>query len=282
MGVDGRLIVALTVVFASVACSADSASTVADDTPYGQYCMSFFTKTRTAKTVGKDHVSVAWKFQHFDWSKTRGADNRYHERPQGQTKSQIANTLCIKYGWAEDHHIALGIPHFMNDYDLPGTKGNDSRGIGNIYMFEKWNIIKETKNMPGVALDYWYYFPSGDTDRMLGTDDGAHKVSIEVSKRWKRLSLHLNPNYMWNEDRDADVGEVNAGAIWHLDPKFWPAIEYNYYDKEGKGHRHDIVPGLIWKFQPNWSFKVGVPIDVDTTFTDRDRVGIVAKLFVRH
>lgn len=246
----------------------------------GQYCMSFFTKTRSAKTVGKDHLSVSLKYQYYDWTQVRGADKDYHNRTSGQQKQRSVFVLCSKYGWAEDHHIALGIPYWMNDFDIPG-KENDSQGLANIFVFEKWNLIKETNNFPGIALDFWYYFPSGDKDRSLGTDDGAYKISTEVSKAWKDFSLHFNPNYLWSEDKDAEAGEINGAVILKTDPSFWPAVEYNYLDKEGKGHSHDIVPGFIWKFRKGWSLKAGVPISLDSTFTDRDRIGLVLKLFQR-
>ena len=246
----------------------------------GQYCMSFFTKTRSAKTVGKDHLSVSLKYQYYDWTQVRGADNDYHDRTSGQQKQRSVFVLCSKYGWAEDHHIALGIPYWMNDFDIPG-KENDSQGIANIFLFEKWNLIKETNTVPAVAVDFWYYFPSGDSDRSLGSDDGAYKISTEVSKAWKDFSLHFNPNYKWSEDDNAEVGEINGAILFKPDPSFWPVVEYNYLGKEGKGHSHDLVPGVIWKFKKGWSFKAGVPISLDSTFTDRDRIGLVLKLFRR-
>jgi len=248
----------------------------------GKYCMSLFTKTRTAKTVGKGHISTSLKVQHFDWNLVRGADNDYHGRGEGQSKRKLATTLCTKYGWAEDHHIVVGVPFFFNDFDLPGSSGNDSRGLGNVFIFEKWNIIKETNDRPGVAVDFWTYLPTGDSKRKLGSDDGAFKVTTEISKAWKDFSLHFNPGYRWGQDKDADMGEINGGLLWTMNPKLWPAVEYNYFDQEGKGHRHGIVPGVIWKFAKGASFKVGVPICLDTTFTDKDRVGIVFKLFYRH
>ena len=246
----------------------------------GQYPMSFFTMTRSAKTVGKDHLSVSLKYQYYDWTQVRGADNNYHDRASGQQKQRSVFVLCSKYGWAKDHHIALGIPYWMNDFDIPG-KENDSQGIANIFLFEKWNLIKETNDIPGVAVDFWYYFPSGDTDRSLGSNDGAYKVSTEVSKAWEDFSLHFNPNYKWSENDDAEVGEINGAILFKSAPTFWPAIEYNYLDKEGKGHSHDIVPGFIWKFEKGWSFKAGLPISLDSTFTDRDVVSVVLKLFRR-
>lgn len=242
-----------------------------------QYCMSFFTKTRTAKTVGKGRLSVALKVQSFDWDMAKGTDGDYHNRTSGQDKQRMIATLCTKYGWAENHHIAIGVPLWFNDFDTSTT--NKSEGLANIFIFEKWNLIKETNYFPAVAADFWYYFPSGDKDRKLGTDDGAYKITTEISKAWEHFSLHFNPGYTWSEDDDAEVGEINGGLIVKADPKFWPAVEYNYYQKEHSGHRHDIVPGIIWKFAPGWSFKVAAPVNIDSTFTDRDRVGIVMKLF---
>ncbi len=246
----------------------------------GQYPMSFFTKARSAKTVGKGHVSVSLKVQHFDWNLVKGADGKYHGRPSGQQKQRLITVLCTKYGWAQDHHIVIGVPYWFNDFDIP-SKTNDSEGLANVFIFEKWNIIKETNNFPSVAFDFWYYLPNGDTDRKLGSNDGAYKITTEISKAWKGFSLHFNPGYTWSEDRNAEVGEINGALLLRTYPDLWPAIEYNYYQKESSGHRHDIIPGLIWRFKKGWSFKAGLPVNLDSTFTDRDRVGIVLKLFHR-
>jgi len=245
----------------------------------GQYCMSFLTKARSAKTVGKGHISVSLKVQHFDWNLVRGIDDKYHGRPSGQSKRQLSMVLCTKYGWADDHHLAIGIPYLFNDYNL--TNPNDSRGLSNVFFFEKWNIIKESNNYPAVAVDFWYYLPNGDTERKIGSDDSSYKITTEISKAWKDFSLHFNPGYTWSEDKDIEVTEINGAILFTPYPDLWPIVEYNYYQKEHSGHRNDIIPGIIWKFKKGWSFKAGVPINIDSTFTDRDRVGVVVKLFRR-
>ena len=245
----------------------------------GKYPMSFFTKTRTSKVVGQDHLSVALKVQHFDWDEIRAADGNYFSRPSGSTKRKLTSVLCAKYGWAENHHIALGVPYFFNDFDINGDE-NRSNGIGNIFLFEKWNAIQETNTMPGVAFDAWVYLPTGDESRKLGTDDWAFKLTTEVSKAWEHFSLHFNPGYTWGED-DIETGEVNVGAIWNLHKEFLPAVEYNYIDKKDLGRCEDVVPGIIWKFAKGWSFKLAAVINVDTTLKDKDEVGVVGKLFYR-
>jgi hypothetical protein len=246
----------------------------------GKYPMSFFTKTRTANTVGKGRLSASLNLQYFDWDEVRDAEGNYHDRPSGQEKERLATTLCLKYGWSENHHLAVGIPYWSNDFDIPG-KENDYDGFANVFIFEKWRAIAETNTRPAVAFDVWYYFPTGDSDKKLGVDDGSIKLTTEISKAWKGFSLHINPGYTWGLDEAPDIGEFNAAILTTPYKTFWPALEYNYLDKEGQGHSHDVVPGIIWKFAKDWSFKLGVPINLDSTFTDRDRVGIIIKLFHR-
>jgi len=266
-------------------CSAAQEETASQETdvlnPWcGKYCMSFFTRARSAKTVGKGHLSASVKVQHFDWDLVRCADGDYHGRASGQDKERLATVLCFKYGWAENHHIAVGIPYWFNDFDIPG-KENDRDGFANVFVFEKWQVIKETNTMPAVAFDIWYYFPTGDSDEKLGTDDGAVKLTSEISKAWKDFSLHANPGYTWGQDEAPDIGEFNAAVLTKPHKTFWPGLEYNYLDIEDKGHRHDLVPGFIWKFASGWSFKLGTVVNLDSTFKDRDRLGVVMKLFYR-
>jgi hypothetical protein len=252
----------------------------------GKYPMSFFTRTRSAATVGKGRFSASLNLQYFDWDEVLGADGVYRDRPAGQEKERLATTLCLKYGWAGNHHLALGIPYWFNDFDIPG-KENDSHGFANMYVFEKWRAIQETNTMPAVAFDIWCYFPTGDSDRKLGIDDSSIKLTTEISKAWKDFSLHLNPGYTWGFDEAPDIGEFNTAVLIKPHKTFWPALEYNYFDKKNlkdkkqEGHSHDLVPGFIWKVGKESSFKLGVPISLDSTFTDRDRVGIMIKLFHR-
>lgn len=242
----------------------------------GKYPMTFFTKTRTAATVGKNRLNVTLKVQDYDWDQVLGSDGDYHDRPSGQTKERLTSTICAKYGWAKNHHIAFAIPYWFNDFDT--TKSNDSQGLSNIYVFEKWRFIQETNKTPAVAVDFWYYFPNGDPDRSLGDDNSSYKITTEISKAWKDFSLHFNPGYTWSEDKDTETGEINGGLIWKTNEKLYSAIEYNYTEKEHKGHSHDIVPGLMWKFTKTSTFSIGLPINIDSTFTDRDEFGIILKL----
>ena len=53
--------------------------TVKEEQPQwmGKYCMSMFTRARTAKTVGKGHLSLALKFQYNDYDKVMDSSDCY-------------------------------------------------------------------------------------------------------------------------------------------------------------------------------------------------------------
>lgn len=188
--------------------------------------------------------------------------------------------LTAKYGWRKDHHLALGIPYIWTEFESSKTS-IDENGIGNIFVFEKWKFANETDTMPALALDVWYFFPSGDSGNKIGTDDDAVKIAAELSKAYGDFSFHLNPGYIYNLDDGANLHTHNAGIFWHAHPKLLPAVEYNYVDKEGKGHKHSIIPGLVWRFAKGCSAKLALNITADTTMKYKDDVSVAAKIFKR-
>jgi hypothetical protein len=246
----------------------------------GKYPMSGFSRVRTAKTVGKGHLSLSLKMQYCDYDEFLDAGGCYEDLAGGDCNRKFSMVLCSKFGWAKYHHLALGIPYLWNDFDVKG-KSYRTDGLGNLFLFEKWNLIRETNTIPGVACDVWYYFPTGDSDRKLGCDDDAWKLTMEVSKAWKNFSVHLNPAYRFNEGRDSDMIEGNAMVLFKPWKTFWPAVEYNYAYKEGAGRCNDVIPGFIWKLAPNATFKLAAVINADTSQKYKDDVGVVAKVFYR-
>lgn len=209
-----------------------------------KYCMSLLNKTRTSKTAGKNQLTVALKTKWQDFDKKYKSDREYHELPGDKHFRKLTNVVTFKYGWHEDHHIGLGIPWIWSDFNY-GSKDMDHNGLGNIFIYEKWNLIKETRYIPGIALDAWYYFETGDSDKKLGSSDSAVRFTAELSKAWPGFSLHFNPGYKIDCGSGPDMEELNGGIIFTPNKKFWPVIEYNYIHQDNKGEAHDILPGFI-------------------------------------
>jgi len=239
---------------------------------------SFLTKTRTARTVGKARISSSLTAQHIDYDQVMGKDGDYRDLAWGDENRKLKTTLTVKYGWARHHHVALGIPYLWNDIDIAGKVAN-SRGFGNVFLFEKWNCIRESKYVPAVSVDAWYYMPTGDTDRKLGSSRDAAKFTAEVSKTWKYYSVHFNPGYTFQDG--SDVREVNAAILLTPTKKFWPMAEYNFTSLGSEGDSHDIVPGIVWRFSGGGSLIVGAVINAHSSMKYRDTLGAAAKISYR-
>ena len=241
---------------------------------YGKYPLTFLYKARSAKTVGEGRTLFCLKNVYFDYDEVK-TNGSYNDLAPGDKYEQFTTILVAKYGWAKDHHIAVGIPYVWTDFKAGASEVN-SDGFSNIYVFEKWNLLKESDNSPAVAVDLWYYFSSGDAAEKRGSDDDFWKITTELSKAWEKWSLHFNPGY---QIRDGpDFWEVNAALLVKPCKKLWPVLEYNYIDKDKKGDSHAVVPGFVWKAYPGLSVKLGAIINVDTDLKYKDDLGGVLKV----
>lgn len=266
------------------------------DSCTGKYPMSFITKTRTANTVGKDRLSLAVKWLNVSYDEKKDAGGQYRSLGADDNYDTQTMVFTAKYGWATNHHVALGIPHVWNDFKT-STKEISSEGLSNIYVFEKWKFLEETATRPAMAADLWYYFNTGDSKDKRGSDDDSVKLACQISKAWKGFNLHVNPAYRWNLADGVDVGELNVATYVNVTKSFKLACEYNFTYKENttegstateekaikakEGQSQDIVPGFLWKPSKTSSIKLGAVINLDSDFTYRDKVGVCLKLFYK-
>ena len=280
MNYFNRLIISVTILTAmlnGVAYSQDSNK----DPWTGKYPMSFFRRARSANTVGKDKLSIGLKYISYG-ADDIFVDGGYCDLPEESKFDKFMTVTTLKYGWAENHHIALGIPYTWVDFEN-SKKEIDSNGFANIFVFEKWKFLQETKICPAMAFDVWYFFPTGDTDEKLGNSDSSIRINTEISKAWKYMSAHLMPGYLWNIDGGVDVGLMDAALLVPLNKKFLLGLEYNYTNKDDKdmGDCHDILPGFIFKPFKGASVKLAAIINIDSDYKYRDEVGIAAKAFYK-
>ena len=231
-------------------------------------CLSLWRKVRTARTVGKGRACMSLRTEFVDYDDILGADGSYHDMGDKQFE-RIQSKLMLKYGWAEDHQIALGIPYVRNDISTPNAQINN-HGITNIFVFEKYSVCRETDHLPAMAVDAFFFLPTGDPDRKLGSDHAAGKITAEFTKTWPSFSLHVNPGY--RARTGPDQTEVNVGLLCTRLKKFWFGIEYNYLSEESKGDSHDIVPGCFYKVCKGFGLKAGLAITLDSDRKYRDRV----------
>ena len=245
----------------------------------GKYPMSFITKTRTANTVGEGRLSLAMKFQTMNCDEMMVGDD-YNDMDGINEYDQLKTVFTAKWGWAENHHLALGIPYIWSDFHNSKTS-LDHEDFGNVFIFEKWKFIEETELCPAVSADIWYYFGSGDSENKVGSDDDSAKFAFSVSKAWRDFSLHINPAYRWNLHDGIDISEVNVGCYYNLNKSLKLVMEYNFTGKESKGKCHDLVPGILWKPSKHSSIKFGTVINLQSDMKYRDDLGVCLKMFYK-
>lgn len=247
---------------------------------WGKHPMSLLRRCRTAKTVGKGHVSIAAKIEYVDCDEIWREDG-YQDIVSPHKFEHTKLVPVAKIGYAKNAHVAIGVPYIRTDL-TSGKKDISDEHLGNIFVFHKWNCMPETANRPGIALDVWYYFDTGEPDCKAGTDSDAVKLTAEFSKTWKWADVHLNPGYRFAAGEGNDVLEINAGTYLRLSKALRPCLEYNYLDKDNKGDAHDLVPGFLWIIKPGRAtIKAGAIINLDSSMTYRDDLGGVVKFFAR-
>jgi len=247
----------------------------------GKYPMSFFNRMRTANTVGHNKLSIAVKLLSAEADEIY-SNGTYCDLPDGSRNDVLKTVTTFKYGWARDHHLAVGIPYLWVDSE-GSSSVVESDGLANIFVFEKWRCLSESRQRPAMAFDIWYYLPTGDQARKRGTDQSSIKLSMEMSKAWKHVNLHLMPGFSWNVDGGCDIGTLDLGILCPVHRRLLLGGEYNYTNKEDKhkGECQDLVPGLIWKPFKGASVKLGAVVNLESDMKYRDDVGFVAKMFYK-
>jgi hypothetical protein len=241
----------------------------------GKYPMSIFRTIKTAKVmpVGGFHACVKGVYYEAD----EKLDAAGHHHSFSGENEKLTASLVLRYGWLDGHHVGLVVPHVSNNFSV-GATDVDSNGLGNVAVFDKWNFLKETDTLPGLAAELRYIAPSGDTARKLGTDDYSWRAALIASKAWPLVNVHANVAQTTVEGRDADKFEAMCAVVSNMHPKIQPAIEYDYTYTNSKGKSHDLVPGVIWKFCPGWCLKTAAVINLDSTTTYRDKAGVIASV----
>ena len=257
--------------------SARSAEVSKDERPWvGGYPVSMFRRLRTARTVSPRHLLLSLKTEWTDAERVRG-DAGYRPLQSGESFQRWLTVLTAKYGLTRNHQLAVGIPYMGIDMASPSAR-IDSDGLGDVFAFAKWRCVDETRSLPAIALDAWYYVGTGNAAMKRASGKDWVKASAEVSKAWKRVNLHLMPGYNWCPADGDETWDMNVGAMSKLGRKVIGGVEYNYLNKGTKGDSHDIVPGVIWKFAKGASAKVGVIFNADSSMTYKDSVSAVSKL----
>lgn len=105
----GKYILAALFSVGLVACSL----AVNSDTAHGKYPLSMFSRTFTARTIGHKNFCLSLKTREYKADEILDQYGNYCCIDPDTKFERISSVLTAKYGWAKDHHLALGIPYVV-------------------------------------------------------------------------------------------------------------------------------------------------------------------------
>ncbi len=90
--------------------------------------------------------------------------------------------------FTEDHQVAVSIP-----FSHLREEGEKQRGVGDILIEYRYQLLKEGPNIPAVAPQFSLILPTGNRDKGTGSGVVGYEWSIAASKKVaSRLALHAN------------------------------------------------------------------------------------------
>jgi len=202
-----------------------------------------------------------------------------HDLPAGMHHRRTTSILWGEYGLNGRFQFGVGIPYVFRDFQNKAADVHDTpRGLGDIWLYGKYKVLAETLTRPAFSADLWVKTSTGDDDKGLGSGYTDVKITMEISKRFNELSLHLNPEYTFSGGSHSKRGDaaddkiaVNFGGMYHMSPNIIPMLEVNGLWWGDVGHSVDIGGGALFLFGKNTSLKlaVSIPVDVDMPWSTK-------------
>jgi opacity protein-like surface antigen len=121
-----------------------------------------------------------------------------HEKDDGVTQKSAQANVSLTYGVIDNVDIVVGMPYQW----VRGTdevSATEHHGIGDASLAVKWKFF-ETDGW-SFAIKPGVTFPTGDSDKGLGSARFTGSAFFIVTKELKPFAFHLNGGYIYNNNR---------------------------------------------------------------------------------
>jgi hypothetical protein len=159
--------------------------------------------------------------------------------------------------FSQDHQFSYSIPSFH-----AREEGEDLRGIGDILLNYRYQLLKEEERVPAFAPRFSLILPSGDRRRETGDGVVGYQWNLPFSKKLPpRLALHANfgLTYLPGVRAPLDAGglsskrslvspSLGASAIFALTPRVHAMLEWvgNFEESiNGRGKKQRDFVSII-------------------------------------
>ncbi len=175
--------------------------------------------------------------------------------------------LDLGYGVRKNFEITINIPFSY----LNPEPGPDVAGFSDISIRPELNFLQETETLPALSFATVFKLDNGDEARGLGSGAVDYSLSLQASKRFAPVILHVNLGYTFvgeptGVERD-DVVFYNFGAGYTLNPSLTlvgEIVGQTNSDPRGDDDLWEWLAGFIYQPVAGYAFDVGL----GTGFTD--------------
>ncbi|MBF0548100.1 MAG: transporter [Candidatus Riflebacteria bacterium] len=233
---------------------------------------SFSGLTGLNQTVSAD-VSREGTFKmgfHSNWFTLDRVYNRV--LAAGESGEIFEIPLFFNYAVTNDLEFAFMLP--IENYTLKTrilTKTDfQSSGVGDTKFMFKYRVFDNPQYMMRGAFGLGFKFPTGSSDKSLGTGATDFEVFTAFSKNFENIIAHLNLGYIKTGDPNnamypnglADIFYYNLGIEYPHTNNVTVIAEVNGQDWGGEGLKVDVTPSLRYTPTENFSFDIGVPVSI--------------------
>jgi hypothetical protein len=202
--------------------------------------------------------------------------------------------------FSQDHQIAFSIPFFHLR-----EEGERQRGIGDVQLGYRYQLLDETEQIPAVAPGFSLVFPTGDRDEGTGYGVVGYEWGLAASKKLgQRLAVHANLGLTYLPDARArlDDGSLSprrslvsyklaASTVFALSPAVHLLLEWlgeseaeiNDNGKKERDFKTVLSPGIRTALINQGSLQtvlgLGIPIGLNRA---ADNYGVFLYLSVQH
>ncbi len=168
--------------------------------------------------------------------------------------------LDLGFGVRENFEITVNIPF---SYVNP-EPGPDVAGFADISIRPELKFMEETETLPALSFATVFKLDNGDEGRGLGSGDVDYSLSLQASKRFAPVILHVNLGYTFTgEPRGVERDDVlfyNFGAGYTVSKALTlvgEIVGQTNSDPSGDDDLWEWLGGFIYQPVKNYAFDAG-------------------------
>lgn len=197
------------------------------------------------------------------------------------TGGQAAATLS--HGILENVDLVLNIPYQWKKTEENEATAYNERGFSDTVLETKWRFFE--KEGYGLALKPGIRFPTGNSDKGLGTGEAGYQAFLIGSKEMAPWAVHANLGYIRNENKvneQKNIWHASLATTWEAVKKLKLVanigIERNH-DDNARNNPAFLLGGMIYSVTENFDLDCGVKYGLNSSETDYTLLAGIAVRF---